>query len=258
MNKEDLGFGGTKTSNRLKLNEITLDGQDGGFTYKKLLDPKGEDGFYPVVKIVSKSIDGVIVLVRRKLQMFVDADNKTYQTNEFNKNNEEITFYSPKGTEKGTAETLRSKYPTLKTLAVIYFYSPKTKEMVRLNCKGLGLQPEDNKGVNYKGLFEYLGSFDEGELPSDFITTVSMVPKEVTKGRKTKTYYAMRFGRGDLIENEETLSQVKQLQQKALGQFTKEEKVENKESKFESTVEDIKYPEEQYPEEDINVEAISF
>lgn len=254
MNKDELGFGGSKTSNRLKLNEITLDGEDGVFTYKKFLAPKEENGFYPQEKLPNKSIDGVLLLVRRKLQMFVDEDNKTYATNEFNKNNEEITFWSKTGSEKGTAESLRAKYPLLKTLAVVYFYSPKKDEMVRLNCKGLGLQPEENKGVNYKGLFQYLGSFSEGEMPSSYMTTVSMVTKEITKGRKTKSYYAMRFEQGDLIQDENIKTRVIELQKEALAQFSSEVK---KTEEFD--VNDIEYPEEKTPEgEDINVDDIPF
>lgn len=252
INKTDLGFGGGSKSNNLKLNVIKLDAEEGVFNYMKFLDPKNEDGSYPSVRIPDKTITGVILAVRRKLQVWVDADKKTYATNEFNSNTEEITYYGATGAEKGTAENLRKKYPTLKTLAVIYFYSPRKDEMVRLNCKGLGLQPEDNKGTNVKGLFQYLGSFDKEESPSDFLTTVLFVPKEITKGRKTKTYQAMRFERGEALD-EATKAKVETFQEQVLAQFSGE-KTETEPSKIDNFVADTI----EYPEEEINVEDIPF
>lgn len=251
MNKEQLGFGGGAKSNRIKLNEITLDAEDGVFIYKRFLELKNEDGSYPSDKLKTPTLEGVIVAVRRKLQYWSDADGKTYATNEFNRNDEEITFYGPTGSEKGTAESLRKKYPNLKTLAIIYFLSSKTGELVRLNCKGLGLQPEENKMLDYKGLFQYLGTFEGDESPSEYYTIVKFVAKDITKGRKTKTYQAMRFERGDSI-NDETRKQVEEKQALVLSQFGKSEKVEQKEEKsFDQTVDEIKYPEEEIDIKDI-------
>lgn len=252
--KEQLGFGSGSKNNRIKLNEISLDGEDGVFTYKKLAEPKLEDGNYQYEKLPVKSFEGVVLLVRRKLIMYSDVDERTYSTFEFNKNNEEISLYTSTGAEKGTAESLRAKYPLLKTLAVVYFYSPKKDEMIRLNCKGLGLQGEENKGVNYKGLFQYLSSFDEGELPSEYMTKVSMVEKEVTKGRKTKTYFAMRFEKGDVIEDNDIKSKVIENQKLALSQFGKQK--DNAEKSASEPTEEV--PEIKYPEEEIDIESIPF
>lgn len=257
VNKQDLGFGGGTKSNRIKLNEIKLDAEEGVFNYTQYLSEKKEDGTYQSVRIPDKVVNGVILAVRRKLQVWVDADNKTYATNEFNSNTEEITFYGAQGAEKGTAESLRKKYPTLKTLAVVYFYSPRKDEMVRLNCKGLGLQPEDNKGTNVKGLFQYLGSFDKEEAPSDFMTSVLFVPKEITKGRKTKTYQAMRFERGEVLD-EATKAKVEGFQAQVLSQFNTP--VETKETTIPapSKTDEFLADKIEYPEEEINIEDIPF
>jgi len=252
MNKEELGFGGGSKNNRLKLNEITLDAEDGVFIYKKFLDPKDESGNYPFVKLDVRSIEGTIIAVRRKLQYWSDDDNKVFSTSEFNKNTEEITFYGKNGAEKGTAETLRTKYPNLKTLAIIYFVSSKTGEMVRLNCKGLGLQPEENKSLEYAGLFQYLGRFEDGLLPSQVITKVMFVPKDITNGRKTKTYQAMRFEMGDKIEDKVTLAKIEEFQSLVLSQFGKEAVKEVKE--IDNSVGDTI----EYPDEEVNIDDIPF
>jgi hypothetical protein len=256
MNKAELGFGNQTKSNRIKLNEITLDGQEGGFTYKKFLEPKGEDGFYPQEKLKVKEFEGVILAVRRKLQMYSDTDEKTYTTNEFNLNSEEITFYGSKGAEKGTADTLRKENPLLKTLAIVYFYSPKKDEMIRLNCKGLGLQPEESKAVNYKGLFQYLSSFGENQMPFQFYTKVSYEEKEVTKGRKTKTYYAMRFTQLEEVTDEKVKARIGELQKEVLSQFKKNEVIEEK--KKESKIDDFTSDDIKYPEEEIDINNIPF
>ena len=77
-----------------------------------------------------------------------------------------------------------------------------------------------------------------------------MVEKEITKGRKTKTYFAMRFEQGDTIQDETVKKRIAELQQEVLSQFSPK-KEEVKEETIESLEEELKYPEDK-----ININSI--
>ena len=114
---------------------------------------------------------------------------KLYSTLEFQRNDEQTTYFGEHGTEKATATELRKISTITHTSSGVCTHGEK---LVRVNCKGLGLQNEEQG--DKLGLFQYLSSFSEMKS-FEFYTEFSATPKEVTKGRKNKTYYAMRFER---------------------------------------------------------------
>jgi hypothetical protein len=201
---------------QLVTNIVRLNGQDGKFELKKvkeglLQDEKTGKRAYPTEDL-GQQIDLIFLRIRRKmvekLQGRPDlAPNPSY-TNEHNHKSEKLILTAPNGTEYGTSDELRQKYPDLRTHQIVY--ALYQGELVRLTVKGSSLGSE-SKPEDIMDFYSYMGSFQNNPEARDgkkdhfydFVTELHSV-KEMGK---LGGYYTISFKRGH-ANSTETMEKV--------------------------------------------------
>ena len=185
---------------QLKLNQIRFNGQSGEFMYKDILKGfKEEDGKKTYEEIsIGKEISVIFLKIRRKLVAF-RKDEKPLTSQEHNSKESMITLYGNSVVEVSDNDTLREKYPALKTQQILYVLYKG--ELVRLIAKGsaLGSKVKDEKVHSF---YTYIGSFKEDGKDDHFYecyTNLYGVEEKSDLG----TYQSMSFKAGEKLIDEE-------------------------------------------------------
>ncbi len=196
-----------------KLNEVKMSGDDGTFSLKEVLSPKGEDGKYPVQQL-GDGFDAVILKMRWRLSRYdelPDGSGKTTMTSEYdNKHTDKVVVFGTN--EKGIAAEMKAKHD-LGTQRVLYVYSPKHKEIVRVIVKASALTGDKNPGGEL-GLFEYVDEHNDAKtLLHEYITHFGGAYREDAKNKR-KSYHAMTFKLGRVLtdtEKEKVVGMIKEV-----------------------------------------------
>jgi len=242
---------------QLKLNQIRFNGKDGEFMYKDILKGfKEENGKKTYEEVsIGKEIAVTFLKIRRKLVAF-RKDEKPLTSQEHNTKESLITLYGNSAVEVSDNDTLREKYPMLKTQQIIY--ALYKGEMVRLIVKGsaLGSAVKDEKVHSF---YSYIGSFKEDSKDDHFYechTNLYGVEETGDLG----SYVAMSFKAGEKLSEEE-MKAVSENMKKAFDYCVEVDAYFNKD-KEEIVKEESAKPERtdgvEYPEEDINPDDIPF
>jgi len=239
---------------QLKLNQIRFNGQSGEFMYKDILKGFKEDKdgkkTYEEVSI-GKEISVIFLKIRRKLVAF-RKDEKPLTSQEHNTKESMITLYGNSAVEVSDNDTLREKYPALKTQQIIYVLYKG--ELVRLIAKGSALGSAV-KSEDVHSFYSYIGSFKADGKDEHFYechTNLYGVEEKSDLG----TYQAMSFKAGEKL-NEEEMKAVEENMKKAFDYCVEVDAYFNKDKK-EIIKEESEKPEVDTPEEDISSEDIPF
>lgn len=173
----------------LSLNQIALNGKDGNFIKKLMLDEKDAEGKYQKQDI-GQELEVVFLKHRRRLFKF-NAQTRSLETNEHSHKDDRVMLYGPN--EKGIASELREKYPELRTQQIIYALIPKTGETVRILIKGASLG-SDATADGVMKYYDYLGSF--GDEHSYQYKTIL---KPIQENGKLGPYWCISFVRGEKL-----------------------------------------------------------
>ena len=214
---------------QLATNQIRLDGKKGIFKYIDILGglvPDETTGKRKYAQTtLGESVELVFLRIRRKLIEKMKGrpgdpnTPKPASSNEHNHKTERVTLWTPAGTEYGTSDELRVKYPNLRTHQIMY--ALYNNELVRLTVKGASLGSE-GKADSVMDFYEYIGSFKENPGARDgkkdhfydFKTILTAVEETSPMGE----YYAMSFKRGD-ANDDTTMQNVAHLMKK-VHEFT--------------------------------------
>jgi hypothetical protein len=185
-----------------KLNEVSINGDDGKFRLRDILGEKQDDKYQ--IHELGNKISGVVLKMRWRFARYEEVqgqENGIYHTStEFdNKHSDTVTVYPSK--EKGLAVDMKEKYD-LSTQRVVYFYLPERKEVVRLIIKSSALTGDKNPKQEM-GLFEYQDFLRKDDVMlCDTVTDCSGVWREDAKNKR-KSYWTMQFEKGrDLSDSE--------------------------------------------------------
>lgn len=260
--------GETKSAPRLDLNEIRLDGKTGEYVYISRLSglqeqPDGKKKF-PSRKLGNK-IEVIFIRVRRKLRQYRKGE-KALTTNEHTSKYDMLTLFGEPTVIKGTNDTLREKFPLLKTNQIVYaLFRDEISgvyELVRLTIKGASLGSE-NKQKDVHDFYSYISSFKKGGADEHFyehVTCLGVIEESGDLG----SYYAMTFNQGQkLVEGEmgvvaENMKKVfdftnlsdEYYKTKGVEELNKEKEKERAENPDVDTVD--------YPDDDISPSDIPF
>jgi hypothetical protein len=190
---------------QLITNIIRLNGQDGRFELRKVKDGQVKDDktgklMYPTEELGFQT-DMIFLRIRRKLVEKLQgrpdlAPNPAYST-EHNHKGEKVILTTPHGTEYGTSDELRQKYPNLRTQQIVY--ALYRGDLVRLTVKGSSLGSEA-KPKEIMDFYDYIASFRENlnardgkkDHFYDFVTELHSLKEMGNLG----SYYTMSFQRG--------------------------------------------------------------
>ncbi len=187
------------------LNKITMSGDDGAFKFTDLTSER-EKGDKPLTKDLGKTVEGVILKMRWVLQRWDEPSKTFYSSTEYDdKWKDTVTVFPNK--DKGDVTGMKEKYQ-LKTLRVLYFFLPESKEVVRLYVKASALSGKGKNVDGELGLFEYEAEFanDEMLLCQVFTTCEGVFRAGKNEGgspNKRKDHYAMTFSRGKELTDEQ-------------------------------------------------------
>ena len=216
-----------------KLNEVRMSGDTGKFTLIELLGERGEDGKYPSREL-GETIEGVILKMRWRLFKYEElpgGKSNVIASSEYDikrkgpyddqsLNDMVVLFNSG---EKGVAADLKERYG-LGSQRVLYVYSKKADQIVRVIVKPSALSGENNPGGEL-GLFGYVDGFKkDGKYLHNFTTKFGSVYREDAKNKR-KSYYAMTFARGSELSEENralVIEKIKEVHEKtASPEFAK-------------------------------------
>ncbi len=242
---------------QLKLNQIRFNGQTGEFMYKDILkglQEKEGKKFYEEVPI-GKEISIVFLKIRRKLVAF-RKDEKPLTSQEHNTKESLITLYGNQAVETSDNDTLREKYPALKTQQIIY--ALYKGEMIRLVVKGSALGSAV-KDENVHSFYSYISSFKASGKDEHFYEHHTSLYGVEEKG-DLGVYSAMSFKTG--IKLDETEMKVVEENMKNAFDYCVEMDAYYNKNKKEIIKEEMDKPKEvdstEIPEEDISPEDIPF
>lgn len=182
-------------SPKLVLNEISINGKKGTFTYtnKKggLVEADGKKRY--AQEDLGESVQVIFMRIRRRLRQF-RKDQKPLVTNEHNTKNDMLTLFGDPAVVKGSNDDLKAKYPNLRTNQIVYCLLKREgmeDEVVRLVIKGSSLGSKA-KAKGTHDFYSYMSSFKEGGSDDhvyDFITELYAIEENGDLGE----YYAMSF-----------------------------------------------------------------
>lgn len=187
------GEAGYKKAPILSLNQIALNGKDGTFIKKLMLEGKGEDGKYQKQDL-GNNIEVVFLKHRRRLFKY-NATTRSLETNEHNTKADHVILYGTN--EKGTAEAIREAHPELRTQQIVYAILVATGEVVRILVKGASLGSEKTAEGVMK-YYDYLGSFGD-EHSYQYKTIIKPIKEDGNMG----SYYCMSFIRGEKLTEQQ-------------------------------------------------------
>ena len=255
----------------VKCDDISIQSKSGAFVRTFLTRDK-ENNQYPQEPI-GDSIDIVFLKIRRKLVEYDTVSGMTIRnTSEHNHKGDVVTMFEGSVKQRETAEVLKGRFPSLKTVQVIYALlvskSGKT-ELVRLNVRGSSLGSFDEEGEGPMKFYRYLSSFQNDEHVWEYKTNlvaVSEVFNDPVEGEKQ--YYSIGFNRGAKLADKQletvaakmrdVFQQIEaydaQFVSQGAGLLNEQTRNEvNAENDAESRKDVI-----DYPEEDIDVDQIPF
>lgn len=248
--------GETKVIPQMKLNQIRFNGQTGEFMYKDILKGYKEEGGKKIFEEVSigKEISVIFLKIRRKLVAF-RKDDKPLTSQEHNTKNDMITLYGNSVVEVADNDTLREKYPMLKTQQIIY--ALYKGELVRLIVKGSALG-SSVKSEDVYSFYSYISSFKEDGKNEHFYehyTTLYGVEEKSDLG----SYQAMSFKVGAKLDEKE-MKDVEGNMKKAYDYCVEVDAYygKDKEEIIKENIEAVVDEGIDYPEEEINPDDIPF
>lgn len=257
--------GETAMSPKLVLNEISINGKKGTFTYtnKKggLVEADGKKRY--AQEDLGESVNVVFMRIRRRLRQF-RKDQKPLVTNEHNTKNDMLTLFGDPTIVKGSNDDLKAKYPNLRTNQIVYCLLKREgheDEVVRLVVKGSSLGSKA-KAKGTHDFYSYMSSFkaDGQDLHMyDFITELYVVEEAGDLGE----YYAMSFRMISELDQEGKDKVAEKMTPifafiKASDAYFKTKKVEELQKTIETARATDDIPTIEYPEDDINPEDIPF
>ena len=190
----------------LELNRLRLNGKKGRFELIKLKEEKVRDERtgkmrYPVEEL-GQQIDVIFLRIRRRVEEKLEGKPgpntpRPAYSNEHNHKNETFALTTPYGTEYGTSNELRPRFPKLRTQQIVY--AIYRNELVRLTVKGASLGSEA-KAKDVMNFYTYIDSFEKNPNARDgkkdhfydFMTELHTVEEVSDLGE----YYAISFKRG--------------------------------------------------------------
>lgn len=194
----------------LELNEVSLNGDGdakeiapgkferaGGYFRKRMLVGNPKDA-KPQEIDLGRGITLVFLKVRRRLVERGNDGKIVRSTGEHNSPQDIVTLYETATSTKltGTASALRTQFPNLRTVQVVYslLVTPtKEPELVRFVVKGASLG-SDAKAEGVMDFYQYISSFTGDDHFYQFKTVLTPILEE---GKKT--YFAIKFERGDKL-----------------------------------------------------------
>ncbi len=268
------GEGNFSQAPRLSLNVLRFNGKKGRFSLIKLLSPKektdkGER--HPEVDL-GESVVVRFLKVRRKLiekrsKKPEAGDPKLMSSNEHNSKDNAMLLYKDKGVEQGTSDELKAKYPSLRTVQVVYAIFGD--EVVRVNFKGAALG-SNAKAKDVHDFYSYISSFDKNPDATDkvkdhfyeFETKLTSIEETGELGE----YYTVMFERGKKLDTTQ-MKEVGDLMEKVYDYTLQSDAFYNSKIALLRAGEKIIITEKEkaagadgivYPEEDIDPEDIPF
>lgn len=238
-----------KKAPEYKLNEIRLNGNEGKFYLKRVLEGKGEDGKYKKTLIDASDLQVVFLKHRRVLSQF-RKNEPTLQTNEHNHKDDYVMLFG--ANEKGKASELRQKYQGLRTQQIVYAFVPSLNQIAKIVIKGSSLG-SDAKEKDVMGYYEYLGSFSKDEHSWQYYTSL----KPIKESGQMGSYYAIQFSRGSKL-HDERLDKVASMIEEVHGHIVEMDNYYNQKTAQQITNEVQVVDTIDYPEEEINSEDIPF
>ncbi len=259
-------------SPKLPLNAIRVNGKKGKILLVKLLEPKEKTakGDRHPEGDLGESAELVFLKIRRKLQEKrtkdpQPGDPRLMSTNEHNSKDETVLLYKDKGVEYGNTDTLKERYPALRTQQIVY--AIWNGQLVRLGVKGSALGSKA-KAKDVEDFYSYVSSFDKNPDARDgvkdhfydFITKIKVVEEVGELGE----YYTLTFERGRALTDEEYADAKEKMTE--VFQYTNQSdafyksKIDLLKSgvKIEVAKKDPVVPTNAYPDEDINPDDIPF
>lgn len=205
------GEGTYRTPRSLELNEILINGdggverqadgtfkEKGGYLRKRIKIGAKKDTKPEEINL-GKSVQVVFLKIRRRLIERGEKGTIICSTGEHNSPDSLTQLYVSLSKERytGVASELRSRFPGVRTIQVVYalLLGVNEPELVRVIVRGAALGSEA-KAEGVQTFYQYISSFPKGEHMYEYVTVLSPIAE---KGQQD--YFTIKFDRGERLDD---------------------------------------------------------